>query len=123
MTKWSEFRSLHKGQKQSEISKLWAQYKAGEYDIPRGIEADQEEETQEIQREEEEVEVLETYDVAEEFAAQNKIAEMIDEEHPQLLEEVEEVLEATEEVIDSIIEEETNPELNETTKKFFLGFL
>lgn len=109
MTKWSEFRSLHKGQKQSEISKLWAQYKAGEYDIPRGIEADQEEETQEIQREEEEVEVLETYDVAE--------------EHPQLLEEVEEVLEATEEVIDSIIEEETNPELNETTKKLFLGFL
>ena len=45
MVTWNEFRNQHKGLQQSEISKLWAQYKAGEYDIPRGIEADELKET------------------------------------------------------------------------------
>ena len=56
----------------------------------------------------EEVEALmldETYDVGEEFAAQNKIAEMIDEEHPQLLEEALAQKEALSEVVPQDIEQ------------------
>lgn len=32
--KWNQFRSLHKGMEKSEISELWSQYKAGEYQLP-----------------------------------------------------------------------------------------
>jgi len=32
--KYNAFRSLHKGQPQSEISKLWKEYKAGDYEPP-----------------------------------------------------------------------------------------
>jgi len=32
--KWNEFRKLHSGTSKEEISKLWKDYKAGEYEIP-----------------------------------------------------------------------------------------
>ena len=100
----------------SEISMLWNRYKEGDYDPPRGVEADSGNETVETERAEEEIEVLEaaealveeiveTYEVSEEgevieeelpndltieeeVHAQMKIAEMVDEEHPDLLNEV-----------------------------------
>ena len=106
MVNWNEFRNLHKGKKQSEISKLWAQYKAGEYDIPRGIEADELENTQEVQRDQEEIEVLEVDEltIEEEFAAKNKIAEIVDKALPNLL-------------------KDASPTKNGTVNKIFLGLL
>jgi hypothetical protein len=109
MLTWNEFRAKHKGVKSSEISLLWNQYKVGDYDPPRGVEADEGDETVETERDEEEIQVLdaaeavveeivESYEVAddveelenypidEEFATINKVAEMVDEEHPGLLE-------------------------------------
>jgi len=75
---WNEFRSLHKGQARDEIKVLWAQYKEGQYEI-----------------ETENNEVPDELTTEEEFAAKNKVAELVNEEHPTLLtgEEVEEVKE------------------------------
>jgi hypothetical protein len=109
MLTWNEFRAKHKGVKPSEISLRWNQYKEGDYDPPRGVEADEGEETVETERDEEEIQALDAaeavveeiveYEVAddqrratwdlsteEEFASQMKIAEIVDEEHPGLLE-------------------------------------
>jgi len=106
MVTWNEFRNQHKGLQQSEISKLWAQYKAGEYDIPRGIEADELEQTEEVQRDEEEIEALDSNELTaeEEFTAKMKVAEMVEKENPNLL-------------------KDGSPSKDETVSKIFLGLL
>ena len=67
--KYNAFRGLHKGQPQSEISKLWKAYKEGEYS-PETAEP---------------VEAPNELSVEEEIHSQVKIAAMVDEEHPNLL--------------------------------------
>ncbi|MDA9992002.1 hypothetical protein N9E35_03225 [Candidatus Marinimicrobia bacterium] len=48
--RWNTFRKAHAGKKQSEISELWAKYKAGEYEVPRNIEGEDGKETVEMPR-------------------------------------------------------------------------
>ena len=53
--RWNQFRKAHTGMKQSEISELWAKYKAGEYEVPRNVEGEQGTKTVEKPRKKEEV--------------------------------------------------------------------
>jgi len=46
---WNEFRSQHKGVPQSEISELWKEYKAGNYNIVEPLTAEEVEETMSAQ--------------------------------------------------------------------------
>ena len=87
---YNQFRSAHKGTTKSELSNLWTQYKAGDYIFPaeEAPEPQQEETVAETIDSPEEVleEVIEEgLTVEEEITSQNKIAEMVDEEHPTLL--------------------------------------
>ena len=117
---WNEFRAAHKGKSTEEISDLWSQYKEGEYAFVEQTQKVEIDSVEEVSLEQvgemfgEETmnaiaeqmanidpnhghdldyiaEVEEELSIEEEFAAQNKIAEMIDEEHPQLLEDESEI--------------------------------
>lgn len=56
--RWNAFRKAHAGQKQSEISELWAKYKAGEYEVPRNVDGEDGKETVEMPRQQEEKKAL-----------------------------------------------------------------
>tara|TARA_Y100001963_G_C6745988_1_gene431618 strand:- start:693 stop:1088 length:396 start_codon:yes stop_codon:yes gene_type:complete len=88
---WNEFRAAHKGKSKEEISELWSQHKeeqrkidAGMIDLNHGHDLEY---IAEVEKEMSDDELT----IEEEFAAQNKIADMIDEEHPQLLEDEPEI--------------------------------
>ena len=38
--RWNAFRKAHAGMAQSEISELWAKFKAGEYEVPRNVDGE-----------------------------------------------------------------------------------
>ena len=75
---YNEFRSLHKGTPQGETSELWKKYKAGEYQPDADNDGIHDSVDDDV-----------SLSMEEEFASQNKIAEMVDEEHPELLEDEE----------------------------------
>lgn len=74
---YNDFRKLHKGIPTGQVSELWKKYKEGEY-VP---DADDDG----VHDGDELVETSNELSMEEEFAAKNKIAEMVEEENPELL--------------------------------------
>jgi hypothetical protein len=74
---YNEFRKLHKGIPQGQVSDLWAKYKEGTYSPDADNDG--------VHDGEELVETSNELSMEEEFAAKNKIAEMVEEENPDLL--------------------------------------
>ena len=74
---YNEFRKLHKGIPQGQQSDLWKKYKAGEYHPDADDDG--------VHDGEELVETSNELSMEEEFAAKNKVAEMVEEENPDLL--------------------------------------
>jgi hypothetical protein len=71
---YNEFRALHKGTPQGEMSELWKKYKAGEYQPDADNDGIHDSVDDDV-----------SLSMEEEFAAKNKVADMVDEEHPELL--------------------------------------
>ena len=74
---YNDFRKLHKGIPTGQVSELWKKYKEGEY-VP---DADDDG----VHDGDELVQTSNELSMEEEFAAKNKIAEMVEEENPELL--------------------------------------
>tara|TARA_A200000159_G_scaffold134547_1_gene133175 strand:+ start:606 stop:1310 length:705 start_codon:yes stop_codon:yes gene_type:complete len=72
---YNEFRSLHKGTPQGEMSELWKKYKAGEYQPDADNDGIHDSVDDDV-----------SLSTEEEFAAKNKVAELVEEENPDLLE-------------------------------------
>ena len=91
---YNEFRSLHKGTPQGETSELWKKYKAGEYQPDADNDGIHDSVDDDV-----------SLSMEEEFASQNKIAEMVDEEHPELLQDTADApIEIPDEAIDSLLD-------------------
>ena len=71
---YNEFRSLHKGTPQGETSELWKKYKAGEYQPDADNDGIHDSVDDDV-----------SLSTEEEFAAKNKVAELVDKENPELL--------------------------------------
>ena len=87
---YNDFRALHKGTTQGELSELWTQYKAGEYQPDADNDGVHDTVDENIEVESDEL------TTEEEFAAKNKVAELVDGENPELL---------TGELVEPVIEE------------------
>lgn len=72
---YNEFRSLHKGTPQGEMSELWKKYKAGEYQPDADNDGIHDSVDDDV-----------SLSMEEEFAAKNEAAELVEEENPELLE-------------------------------------
>ena len=81
---YNQFRSAHKGTPKKELSKLWSEYKEGTYSFPAQEEPEIQEQSVDETPVEEETPVTEL-STEEEIHSQMKIADMVMEEHPDLL--------------------------------------